>query len=155
MSQLAWQFSVVMNSYYSIFNYYPEIFLIAFAAMIYFYHFSCDWNYIIFLTPHYRRKHLLTCHVMSIREFLIIFIWLQTSKESTSSSDINIFGWSILQVISYLMLTILFLLVNTITLTLVLDRTCEFINGMKIPYSTYWTYSQIDVAFDNPMKYLR
>ena len=54
-----------------------------------------------------------------------------------------------------MMLTILFLLVNTITLTLVLENTYEFINGMTIPYLTYWTYSRMDVSFSNPMQYLR
>ena len=47
------------------------------------------------------------------------------------------------------------LLVNTITLTLVLDLPYEFINGTTIPYLTYWTYSPMDAAFANPMQYLR
>ena len=51
------------------------------------------------------------------------------------------------------MLTILFLLVNTITLTLVLDCTYDFINGITIQYLTYWTYSQMDVTFANPIQY--
>ena len=45
------------------------------------------------------------------------------------------------------MLTVFFLLVNTITLTLVVKRTYEFITGMTNLYSTYWTNAQIDVAF--------
>ena len=52
------------------------------------------------------------------------------------------------------MLTILLLLVNNITITLVLDHTWEFINGMTILYLTYWNYSQVDVDLDNPMQYL-
>ena len=48
----------------------------------------------------------------------------------------------------------IFLFVNTITLTLVLDRTYEFINGATIPYLTYWAYSLMDVAFTSPMQYL-
>ena len=53
------------------------------------------------------------------------------------------------------MLIIICLLVNSINLTLVLDHTYEFGNGMTIPYLTYWTYSQMDVAFTNPIQYLR
>ena len=57
------------------------------------------------------------------------------------------------------MLTILFLVVISITIDMVLDRTYEFIIGIKILYLYYWTYAQImlrmDVAFSNPMQYLR
>ena len=40
-----------------------------------------------------------------------------------------------------------YLLVNTITLTLVLYRTYEFVHGMTIPHLTCWNYAQIDVTF--------
>ena len=53
------------------------------------------------------------------------------------------------------MWTILILLVNIIDITLVLDRIYEFMNKMTIPYLTYSVYSQMDVAFDNPMQYLK
>ena len=53
------------------------------------------------------------------------------------------------------MLTILFLLVNTITLNLVLDRTYDIINGMTILFLTYWNYSHMGVALGNPTQYLR
>ena len=44
------------------------------------------------------------------------------------------------------------LLVDTITLNILLDRTYEFINGMTIQYLMYWTYSRMDVYFANPMQ---
>ena len=53
------------------------------------------------------------------------------------------------------MLNILFLLDNAITMNLVLDCKDEFIDGITIPYFTYWAYFQIDVSFANPMQYLR
>ena len=43
------------------------------------------------------------------------------------------------------MLTVLYLLVNTITCILAVNRTYEFINVMTILYLMYWTYSQMDV----------
>ena len=30
---------------------------------------------------------------------------------------------------------------------MVVDRTYDFIHGMMIPYLTYWTNAQMDVAF--------
>ena len=42
------------------------------------------------------------------------------------------------------MLNVVYLLVNTKTLMLVVDRTYEFTSGVIIPYLTYWTYSQMD-----------
>ena len=35
---------------------------------------------------------------------------------------------------------------------LVVDPTHEFINGMKIPYLTYWNYDKLDVAFANTLR---
>ena len=52
------------------------------------------------------------------------------------------------------MLAILFLLVNTIILTPVLDRTYKIIDETKILYLTSWNHSQTDVAFANTMQYL-
>ena len=46
-----------------------------------------------------------------------------------------------------MMLTILYLLVNTKTIMLALYRTYEFTSGMKVLYLTYWTLAQISVRF--------
>ena len=50
------------------------------------------------------------------------------------------------------MLTILYIIVNTIILMMIVDCNYEFINGMTILYLTYLDYSQIDVDFANPMQ---
>ena len=49
----------------------------------------------------------------------------------------------------------IFLLLNAITMNLVVDSTFEFIDMMTISYLTHWTYFQIDIAFTEPMQYLR
>ena len=36
-----------------------------------------------------------------------------------------------------------------------MDRTYEFTNETTIPYLMLYTYSNMDVAFANPMQYLR
>ena len=59
----------------------------------------------------------------------------------TSSSGNNIH-----QVVSYLMLTILYFLVNTKPLILVMNRTYEFTTGITIPHLMYRTYEQMDVC---------
>ena len=43
------------------------------------------------------------------------------------------------------MLTILYLLVNTITFILAMGRTYKFANGMTIPYLTYMTDDHMDI----------
>ena len=107
------------------------------------------------MTPHYRRKHLIDLSYDVSSWVFKNFAWLQKLKEVTSSSSINILGLSILEVLPCMMLTILFLIFNTITLTLVLDHNCEFINGMKFLYLTYWTYSQMDISVANPTLWLK
>ena len=56
-------------------------------------------------------------------------------------------GIIILSVVSCLMLTVLYLLVNTKTLMLAMELTYEFTNRNTIPYFTYWTYSHMDLLF--------
>ena len=105
-----------------------------------FYHFLIGWNYIIYLTHHYWRKHLTKLSYDVSSWVLKIFLdRLQRSRH--------------LQVIILLKLfcvwceTVLYLLVSTKTLMLAVDRTCGCTNGMTIPYLTYWTYDQVDVLF--------
>ena len=45
------------------------------------------------------------------------------------------------------MLNILYLLVNTETLMLDVDRTYEFTSEITIPCLMYWAYAQMDVFF--------
>ena len=85
-------------------------------------------------------RAVMWCQFVSFTEFV------KPQTKVTSSSGINIFLLLILEVVSFLMLTILYLLVNNKTLMLSVDRNYEFTSGMMIPYLTHLPYAKMDVC---------
>ena len=149
ISQLAWNcFCCVMGSYCSLFNYPLGIILIVFAA-------TCG-SIILFVIESILFYWILTIwycfnRAFMWRQFVSFKEFVRSQTKFTSSSGINLFGLSILEVIPCLMLTISFISQHYKSF----DGSGLYLqvySWYDIPYVMYWTYAHMDVALANPMQ---
>ena len=93
-------------------------------------------------------RSVMWCQFVSSKQF--VRPWTKV----TSSSGIDILAYQSFK--SYhVWCWPYYLWVNTKNLTLVVYRTCVFINETRTPHLTYWTYAHMDVDFANHMQCLR
>ena len=148
VSHLAWHcFRCAMDSYCSLFNYSLRIIIIAlFRHDVFLSSYMIEtvfFSWLLIMEKIFERA-VMWRQLVSFKEFI------RPRMKVTSSWGINFLDY--LSFYSYrVWCWTYYLLFNTISITLVVGRTYEFIHEVTIPHLTYWTYAQMDVAFVNPM----